>query len=310
MNTSDICQPDIRDIDLNLLNVFLAVYDERSATKAAERLRLTQASVSNKIAELRRIYRDPLFKRTGRGLIPTSFADRIYPFVRDSLSCVQSSLRLQDNDYIGRTISIGLSDDFELAFSSHISKFAKNITGCGRIHFKQTNSHLVSEALLTRSFDIALTAGGYTEEGISSLALGSCNYACLIDPDVLDIDAISLPFYLAHEHVMLSASGLFGIVDDVLASIGLTRKVRTSTTHFAAIPYLVKGTDCISTIPKHAAKAIAKMTSLRCLDAPIEFPSQNFGIAWRNFAGRDRVIKELIDALKKELPAIYAELCN
>ena len=79
-------------------------------------------------------------------------------------------------------------------------------------------------------------------------------------------------------------------------------------TPFGAIPFLLKGTNSISTIPKHVAKAIAAMTGLRYLECPVEFLSQNFGLAWRNFSGRDHVIKELIDKLKKNIPTIYHRL--
>lgn len=57
-------------VDLNLLVVLHAVLEERSATRAAARLHLTQPAVSNALARLRVLLDDPLVVRTGRGLTP------------------------------------------------------------------------------------------------------------------------------------------------------------------------------------------------------------------------------------------------
>ena len=62
---------DISNMDLNLLKVFEAIFDEQSASRASIRLHLTQSAVSAALRRLRAIYQDPLFVRTGRGLLPT-----------------------------------------------------------------------------------------------------------------------------------------------------------------------------------------------------------------------------------------------
>ena len=59
------------DIDLNLLNVFEIVYDERNVTRAAARLFLTQSAASHALARLRDVLGDPLFIRIPSGLQPT-----------------------------------------------------------------------------------------------------------------------------------------------------------------------------------------------------------------------------------------------
>ena len=66
---------DIRKIDLNLLVAFDALFDERSVSRAAERLALTQPTVSGKLNQLRQLFDDPLFVRTQRGMLPTPRAE-------------------------------------------------------------------------------------------------------------------------------------------------------------------------------------------------------------------------------------------
>ena len=62
---------DIKSLDLNLLKALDALLDERSVTRAAERLALTQPAVSGMLTRLRESFDDPLFVRTQRGIAPT-----------------------------------------------------------------------------------------------------------------------------------------------------------------------------------------------------------------------------------------------
>ena len=68
----------LRAIDLNLLPVFEAAYEERSLSKAAVRLAMTQPAVSHALSRLRTAFRDDLFIRHPRGMTPTPAADAIY----------------------------------------------------------------------------------------------------------------------------------------------------------------------------------------------------------------------------------------
>jgi hypothetical protein len=60
----------ITAMDLNLLKVFEALYEEGGASRAAVRLGLTQSAVSAALGRLRGLYDDPLFLRRGWGPAP------------------------------------------------------------------------------------------------------------------------------------------------------------------------------------------------------------------------------------------------
>ena len=82
----------LRSVDLNLLPVFEAAYEERNLSRAAKRLAMTQSAVSHALSRLRAVFRDPLFIRDGRGVQPTSVADLIYAKVRGALGSVRQSV--------------------------------------------------------------------------------------------------------------------------------------------------------------------------------------------------------------------------
>lgn len=82
----------LRSVDLNLLPVFEAVYEERSLSRAAHRLAMTQSAVSHAMSRLRSLYHDELFVRQPRGVLPTRVADTLYATLRGALASVRESV--------------------------------------------------------------------------------------------------------------------------------------------------------------------------------------------------------------------------
>jgi DNA-binding transcriptional LysR family regulator len=82
----------IRRVDLNLLPVFEAVYEEQSLSQAAVRLAMTQSAVSHAVTRLRTLFRDELFVRQARGVLPTPTADSIYAKTRGALALVREAV--------------------------------------------------------------------------------------------------------------------------------------------------------------------------------------------------------------------------
>ena len=82
----------LRAVDLNLLPVFEAAYEERSLSRAATRLAMTQPAVSHALTRLRALFEDELFVRHARGVAPTPVADQIYDRLRGALSSLRESV--------------------------------------------------------------------------------------------------------------------------------------------------------------------------------------------------------------------------
>ena len=58
----------MRDLDLNLLPILLALHEERSVTRAARRLGISQPAASVALNKLRKSFSDPLFIKTSSGI--------------------------------------------------------------------------------------------------------------------------------------------------------------------------------------------------------------------------------------------------
>src|SRR5262245_48601207 len=102
-------------IDLNLLLVLHAVLEERSATRAARRLHVTQSAVSNALARLRQLLNDPLVVRSGRGLVATPRAEELAPLLRELTT--RLTVALDRREFVPeastRTFTIGLADNYQ-----------------------------------------------------------------------------------------------------------------------------------------------------------------------------------------------------
>src|SRR4029453_5650232 len=105
----------LSSIDLNLFLVLHAVLEERSATRAASRLNVTQSAVSNALARLRRPLGDPPVVRSGRGLVPTTRAEELAPLLKEATA--RLALALDRRGFVPgestRRLSTSLADSYQ-----------------------------------------------------------------------------------------------------------------------------------------------------------------------------------------------------
>ena len=80
---------DLRQLDLNLLLAFDAVYQQRSVTRAAQVMNLSQPAMSNALRRLRTLCGDPLFIKSKQGVTPTLAAHRLADYVRNALDSLR-----------------------------------------------------------------------------------------------------------------------------------------------------------------------------------------------------------------------------
>ena len=109
-----IIKMNVTDVDANLLLVLHRVLEERSATRAARRLHLTQSAVSNALARLRSRLGDSLLVRTGRGLAPTPRAEQMAPLLASAFRDLERAVGREgfDPSTCTRTFTFADSEEF------------------------------------------------------------------------------------------------------------------------------------------------------------------------------------------------------
>jgi LysR family transcriptional activator for leuABCD operon len=82
----------LRNVDLNLLTMFEAIYEIGTVSGAADRLALSQSAASHGLARLRDVCKDDLFVRARQGLSPTPVAQEMYPAIKQALDALRATL--------------------------------------------------------------------------------------------------------------------------------------------------------------------------------------------------------------------------
>ena len=80
------------NFDLNLVRVFVAIYQEKSLTRTGERLNLTQSAISHALSRLRLALGDRLFERRGARMLPTAMARDVFPGLESGLRRMEAVL--------------------------------------------------------------------------------------------------------------------------------------------------------------------------------------------------------------------------
>ncbi len=91
-------------VDLNLLVALQVLLEERNVTRSAERLFVTQPAMSKTLLRLRGVFADPLFTRSGRGLVPTPRAleiERLLPQVLNGINEILAQQNFQPDTFQG-----------------------------------------------------------------------------------------------------------------------------------------------------------------------------------------------------------------
>ncbi len=149
----------ISNFDLNLLRVLDALLRERSVSRAAERLALSQPAVSNALNRLRELLGDPLLTRVGRGMQPTARALALEMPIRAALRQIEQSLVTGEGFDPARSqqrFTIAVTDYVELiAMPRLLQQLALEAPGL-RIAIRHLTPSLPAEALDQGELDLVL----------------------------------------------------------------------------------------------------------------------------------------------------------
>ncbi|QTX05378.1 LysR family transcriptional regulator [Agromyces archimandritae] len=294
---------DLRAHDLNLFVVFSALMEERSVTRAAKRLHMSQSAVSAALGRLRRAHGDPLFTRVPHGVVPTLRAQRMQGAVAEALRAMHTAVggaRVFEPERDRFTLRIGMSDDLEALLMprllSRVSPAAPGMSAYG----VQTNRLGLPALLESAQVDIGVVANSAWNSSLRHRVLFRSGYLSVYDERQLGPRAgFTLDEYLAIPHVMVSFDATRGIVDDELDKLGLQRFKIASTAHFAMAPLLLRQTPSVATVPSHVARVFADQYGLAVFEPPIDLPDYEVAAVWHQTRNEDPEINWIVDTIEE-----------
>jgi LysR family transcriptional activator of mexEF-oprN operon len=292
-----------RNLDLNLLRVFVVVAETGSVTSAAAKLYLTQPAISAALRRLTESVGAPLFTRQGRGVTLTARGQQLLSRARPHLaSLVDAALSPTEwNPKTSeRTIRIGLSDVTEALLIPPLLRILEADAPRMRIIVLPVQFRTVAEALTTQRIDLAVTVADELPTSIRRKALYHGSFVVLFDPRHTRIGKrITEEQYFAHDHVIVSYNGdLRGIVEDLLKK---TRSVRCSLPSFSNIGPIIDGTALLATVPEDVANHIRRAyPHLATTEKPFTLEGTPMELLWPAATDDDpamRYVREMIERL-------------
>jgi DNA-binding transcriptional LysR family regulator len=271
-------------VNLNLLAALDALLAERSVTRAAAALGVTQSAMSNSLRQLRALYDDPLFHRAGRGIVPTARALAIAPELRDGLARLGNTLNPPsfDPSRAERTFVLATSDYGEFVLVPPLLRRLSTVAPGIRIEVRPWGLHQVPEGLAKGDFDLMIGFYGRLPPRHEQQILFEDRYVCIVRRHhPLVGKRLTLARYLALEHVVVSqARSGPASVDVALAARGMKRRVGARVSHFLMVPRLIADTDLVAALSRRAVEPFVRTFGLSVHAPPIDLPPGRIGQVW------------------------------
>lgn len=298
-------KPDLRTLDLNLLKTLDALLDERSVTRAAARLSLTQPAVSGMLTRLRDNFGDPLFIRAPHGMVPTLRAQQLAPVVKQILNDINTLLQPAQFDPLTADFTFTLAaTDYALKavvvpFIAALKVRAPMI----RVRVIPVEPERLTTQFEQGKIDLALLTPSTTPGDLHSRTLYEERYVCMLRADHPDARApLSLDRFCALEHILVSYEGesFWGVTDDALAKVGRKRRVGLSVSSFLVLPEVLAISDMIAVVPSRLASARA---SICVQEPPVAIHGFTKNMSWHERNHRDPAqqwLRELLHATSQQ----------
>ncbi len=304
--------PNIAKLELRALLALEGLLRERSVSRAAQRVGLSQPAMSHMLARLRKTFGDQLLVRGRSGFVLTEYGERLLLHVsqlapqlealgkadRFDPATSKATFRIACTDHASAVLSPPLLQAFSVAAPGAILKL-----------LSVPSRHLDLPQLEATRFDLvigwfdALPADWHVKKLFDErlVVIASATNAA-IGP-TLDLET-----FLSLKHVVLAPDEreLQNMADMTLAARGLRRNVGAFVSNFSATPFIVAESPLIAMVPATLAERFAHLPGIRLHEPPTEFPSYSVSMAWHprvHAESGHRWLRQLvIDAARKISP--------
>jgi DNA-binding transcriptional LysR family regulator len=301
---------DIRSVDLNLLVVFDAMARQRSVSRTAEAIGLSQPATSAALARLRTLFDDALFVRAGAQMEPTPRALALAPAVRRVVEAIESDI-LQPAGFepatAQRSFTLLTPDIGEVAFLPGVLRRLRQEAPLVKLQAVSKPRTAAAAALEAGEADLAvgffpdLQKAGYFQQ-----ALFKTSYVCIACArNEAAGTRMTLKQYLAARHIVVRPDGREHFLDRFLEDKGWHRHVTLELSHFMSLLALLPGSDLVATVPEDIATVASRHIALRRIELPFRPPQIQVQQYWHRRMHDDaanRWLRGLFHAVNRRGP--------
>jgi DNA-binding transcriptional LysR family regulator len=310
-------------LDLNLLRVFEALMEERSATRAGSRLGLTQSAISHALNRLRYVLKDELFVRGPDGMQPTERAAEIAPRLRQGL--LQLQLALAPSEFVpeqtDRRFTIACTEYAGAVLIPPLIARLRHEAPHASLSILPSNQG-VAETLRCGRADLAIGSFRRFPEWFESERLLRENRVWVLSADNPAASGkLTLERLAELPHLVVAATGEderaiegyvvdhglermvtrsdAGVLQGALAARGLRRDIAVTMPHFLAALASVSQSDIAALLPRRLAIAFKDCYRLALFDLPYEAPSFEVMSLWHRENGDQPAIAWLRQVVRE-----------
>lgn len=294
-------------IDLNLIKVFDAVYEDRNLLRAGKRLNLSQSAVSHALTRLREVVSDELFVRTAKGMVPTARANAMADDLRSSLRRIETTLGVEpfDPTQSTRRFAIAANDHLTVVLVAELSRLMAVQSPCIDIVIRPSTRIDLAEQIDVGRIDLALGIFAQVPPRLKARPLmtegemivmrkghpAACRKLVLQDLARYPLVTVSvggqeegavggfiLERGLARQAEMFDRQAL----EEALAGIGAEPRYRTTVPHSLTIPALLRDSDMLSIMPSSLAQSLTVGSDLLMHKLPYTSVLSTFRGVWHN----------------------------
>jgi DNA-binding transcriptional LysR family regulator len=293
----------LNQLDLNLLVCLDALLAERSVSRAAKRVFLSQPAMSISLKKLRQYFDDVIVVQVGRSLKLTPFAESLEKPVRDAILQMRAISEWKPNfdpAQSDRKIILEASDYITAVYMTRV--FERAYLEAPRMRFDlRILGPTYIDDFESGEIDVLVIPEVFSSHKHPGEALFSDTFSCVVwQGNSLVSNLLSKDQYLKMGHVGTEWDGgrLAALDETLLAHEGYARRREISAPSFSLAPQFVVGTDRVATVQTRLAHKMALQWPLRVLPCPIEIPPIVETVQWHKYQERDPAILWFLGILR------------
>lgn len=278
---------------------------------AAERLGLSQSTVSSALGRLRTLTKDPLFVRGQGGMQMTDYARTLFAAVESAFAAMDLALREHgsfDPGTARHTFTILMSNIGQSVSVPHLLRHAQEHAPGVRFNIMQFSRFHYLQQLESGEADLVCGYIARPKECLRSIKLVDTEFVCLFrEGHPLIGDEITPELYARLDHVAVKREIDSGRGIELLHELRLEKRIKLTLPHISAIPPIVYATDLVLTTTRGFAETYARLSGLRWLPLPYKLPATDVAIFWHEKKQTDPGNKWLRNFMRDSIVQGYKE---
>ncbi len=294
-------------LDLNLLVVLDALLRERSVTKAARELHLSQPAMSASLARLRVFFNDDILVQHGKQMMPTAHAQNLAPLVAQALADIEMRIMgaaIFDPATSQRNFRLCASDYVTVVLLQPLLAEMENSAPGVRIEILAPTPEALPQ-LERGEIDFLLTPEQFASNAHPRKLLFEEKHVvvgCRRNP--VFRQELTAERFFEQGQVIMGVGHAQSFAEREMGELNKHRRIDVICASFLAVPWMLPGTRRIAMMHERLAQLMVKLLPLCIAPLPFEFPLMREIVQYHSARAEDRGMQWLLEALLAQAAAI------